>query len=41
MCGLVGFVNLKHDVSTKKDIIIDMTNSLSKRGPDEVRFSYR
>lgn len=38
MCGLVGFVNLKHDISNKKDIIIDMTKALSKRGPDEDGF---
>lgn len=41
MCGLVGFVNLKHDISNNKDIILDMTKTLSKRGPDETRFLYR
>ena len=28
MCGLVGFVNLKHNISDKKDIITDMTKAL-------------
>ena len=38
MCGLVGFVNLKHDISNKKDILTHMTKTLSKRGPDEENF---
>ena len=38
MCGLVGFVNLKHNISDKKDIITDMTKALAKRGPDEENF---
>ncbi len=38
MCGFVGFVNLKHNISNKKDILIDMTKTLSKRGPDEENF---
>lgn len=38
MCGLVGFVNLKHDISEKKDIIYEMTKALAKRGPDEENF---
>ena len=38
MCGLVGFVNLKHDISNKKDILTHMTKTLSKRGPDEKNF---
>lgn len=41
MCGFVGFVNLKHDISNKKDLIMDMTKALSKRGPDESRVLYR
>lgn len=40
MCGLVGFVNLKHDISDKKNIIKDMTRALSKRGPDEEGFYF-
>ncbi len=35
MCGLVGVINLKHDISDKKHIIIDMNDTLSNRGPDE------
>ena len=38
MCGFVGFVNLKHDISNKKDILMHMTKTLSKRGPDEENF---
>jgi len=40
MCGLVGFVNLRHNISDKKDIIIDMTRALKKRGPDEENFFF-
>ena len=35
MCGLVGVVNLKHDISDKKHVIINMNDTLSNRGPDE------
>ena len=35
MCGIVGNVNLKQNISNQKQIIIDMNNTLSKRGPDE------
>ena len=35
MCGFVGVVNLKQNISDKKQMIIDMNNSLSRRGPDE------
>ena len=35
MCGFVGFVNYKKDISCDKDILIHMNNALSKRGPDE------
>ena len=35
MCGFVGFVNFKRDISKDKNIIINMNNALSKRGPDE------
>lgn len=38
MCGLVGFVNLKHDISNQKDILYEMTKALSRRGPDEENF---
>ncbi len=40
MCGFVGFVNLKHNISNNKDILINMTRTLSKRGPDEENFYF-
>ena len=35
MCGIIGFVNYKKDISTNKNVLTQMTNELSKRGPDE------
>ena len=35
MCGIVGFVNYKQDVSKYGNILINMNNSISRRGPDE------
>lgn len=35
MCGFVGVVNLKKNISGEKQVIIDMNQKLSKRGPDE------
>ena len=35
MCGFVGVVNLKKKISNEKDMLIDMNQTLSKRGPDE------
>ena len=35
MCGIIGFVNYKKNVSTNKNVLTQMTNELSKRGPDE------
>lgn len=35
MCGIVGIVNLKKDISNDYYIIRNMTKTLSKRGPDE------
>ena len=35
MCGIVGIVNYKEDISNHKELIKKMTNSLEKRGPDE------
>lgn len=35
MCGIVGFVNYKKDLPNKKNILNDMVQTLSKRGPDE------
>ena len=38
MCGFVGYVNYKKDISKEKDIIIKMNNSISHRGPDELGY---
>lgn len=35
MCGFVGFVNLKHDLQDRREILTRMTKKLAKRGPDE------
>ena len=35
MCGIVGFVNYKQDISRYRNILINMNNSISRRGPDE------
>lgn len=35
MCGIVGFVNYKQELFNYKNILINMNNTLSKRGPDE------
>jgi len=35
MCGIVGFINYKKDISSYKNILVAMNNTLSKRGPDE------
>ena len=35
MCGIVGFVNFKKDISNLKNVLEKMNNTLSKRGPDE------
>ena len=35
MCGFVGFVNYKKDISNTTDILLQMNNSIKKRGPDE------
>ena len=35
MCGFVGFVDLKNNVSNMKNILLNMNSTLSKRGPDE------
>ena len=38
MCGIVGFVNFKKDISTSKNILKQMNDELYKRGPDEEGF---
>ena len=35
MCGFVGFVDYKHDTKKYKNILLQMNNTISKRGPDE------
>lgn len=35
MCGFVGFANFKEKISNKEEILKNMNNTLSKRGPDE------
>ena len=35
MCGFVGFVNCKENIINQKNILENMNQSLSKRGPDE------
>ncbi len=35
MCGFVGFADFKNDISSKRNILLDMNSTLSKRGPDE------
>ena len=35
MCGFVGFVDYKKDTSKIKNVLIQMNESISKRGPDE------
>ena len=35
MCGIVGFVNYKENISNQKEILNTMTQTLSNRGPDE------
>ena len=35
MCGIVGFVNYKKEIPNKQDVLNNMLQTLSKRGPDE------
>ncbi len=35
MCGIVGFTTFKNKTNQYKEILFDMTNALSRRGPDE------
>ncbi|EDK33066.1 asparagine synthase (glutamine-hydrolyzing) [Clostridium kluyveri] len=35
MCGIAGWINLKEDISKNRDIILNMTNTLKERGPDD------
>ena len=35
MCGIVGFVNHKNELQNKKEVLNNMLQTLTKRGPDE------
>ena len=35
MCGIVGFVNFKKDISECRNVLNNMNEALTKRGPDE------
>lgn len=35
MCGIVGFVDFKKDLTNKEEILNAMVNTLQNRGPDE------
>ena len=41
MCGIVGFVNYKQNLIKYKQLLINMNNSLSRRGPDEEGYYLR
>ena len=41
MCGIVGFVNYKQDISKFRNVLNKMNSSLSNRGPDEQGFYIR
>lgn len=40
MCGIAGWINVTGDISDKQNIIRKMTNTLSKRGPDDSGYYY-
>ena len=35
MCGFVGYINLKRNITNEEDIIKNMNSTLTNRGPDE------
>lgn len=35
MCGICGWIDLNTNLATQRDVLIKMTNTLSKRGPDD------
>lgn len=41
MCGIVGWINLQVDISNQRSIIESMTETLSKRGPDDHAIYYK
>lgn len=40
MCGIAGWIDFKHDISSKTSIIEAMTDTLKLRGPDSYGYSY-
>jgi len=36
LCGITGWVEFDRSIDQEKDILIKMTNTLSKRGPDDM-----
>lgn len=40
MCGIAGWINFEQNISNQRKIILDMTNTLKKRGPDDDGFYY-
>lgn len=42
MCGITGFINLKQELDNEnyKNVLSNMLNKISKRGPDEDGFFY-
>ena len=40
MCGIAGWVDLNADIENKQEIIFKMTETLSKRGPDDSGFYF-
>lgn len=35
MCGIAGWINLRENISKNRDVIINMTDTLKERGPDD------
>ena len=40
MCGLVGFMHPTKDISRYRNVLNDMNNEISRRGPDEEGMYY-
>ena len=40
MCGIAGWINLKEDISKNRDVILNMTDTLKKRGPDDAGYYF-
>lgn len=38
MCGITGFSNLTKDISSYRNVLNDMTDIITKRGPDEIGY---